>query len=193
MRRTDRRKRKIRLPAPRSGTPLRRGDAARMVPAAVAPVFAALGDRTRLRLVARLCTGGPLSIVRLGHGMNVTRQAVTKHLYALAGAGLMRAERKGRERIWRIRGRRLARARAWLDRLAVQWDETLSRLRSRVESPGGRERPHPDPPAKNLRRADLRLRGKSHLLRHDHRVTAERRKPPAHRRGLKTRRHLGIH
>ena len=192
MRRTDRSKKKVRLPEPRSGTPLRRGNAAWVSPAAVVPVFAALGDRTRLRLVARLCAGGPLSIVRLGHGMNVTRQAVTKHLYALAGAGLMRVERKGRERIWRIRRRRLARARAWLDRIAARWDETLNRLRSRVESPGGREQPHPDPPARNLRRAGLRLRGKSHLLRHHHRVTAERRKPPAHRRGLKTRRHLGI-
>jgi DNA-binding transcriptional ArsR family regulator len=192
MRRTNRSQKKIRLPVPGSSTVLRRGSAARAALAGVAPVFAALGDGTRLSLVARLCARGPLSIVRLGHGMDVTRQAVTKHLYALAGAGLMRAERKGRERIWRITGRRLAHARAWLDRIAAQWDETLNRLRARVESPGGRKQPHPDPAATGLRRAVLRLRGKSHLLRHHHRVTAERRKPPAHRRGLKARRHVGI-
>src|SRR5258705_7814441 len=58
--------------------------------AGAAPVFAALGDQTRLGLVARLCTGGPMSIARLTAGAGVTRQAVTKHLHVLAGAGLVR-------------------------------------------------------------------------------------------------------
>ena len=67
-----------------------------------APVFAALGDSTRLGLVAQLCTRGPLSIVRLTEGARVTRQAVTKHLHVLAGAGLVRGARVGRDHVWEI-------------------------------------------------------------------------------------------
>jgi predicted transcriptional regulator len=62
---------------------------------ASAPVFAALGDETRLRLVSRLCSGGPASIARLTAGSSVTRQAITKHLHVLAGAGLVRGTRRG--------------------------------------------------------------------------------------------------
>lgn len=62
-----------------------------------APIFAALGDETRLRLVARLCAGGPQSIARLTAVSEVTRQAVTKHLLVLADAGLVRGVRQGRE------------------------------------------------------------------------------------------------
>src|SRR6185295_11890501 len=88
-----------------------------------APVFAALGDATRLALVARLSGGGPLSIVRLSEGAGVTRQAVTKHLHALAGAGLVRHSRRGRERIWELEPKRLARARRYLDEISDQWDQ----------------------------------------------------------------------
>jgi DNA-binding transcriptional ArsR family regulator len=62
-------------------------------------VFAALGDESRLRLVARLCADGPLSIARLSKGAGITRQAVTKHLETLGEAGLVRHSRRGRERI----------------------------------------------------------------------------------------------
>jgi DNA-binding transcriptional ArsR family regulator len=67
--------------------------------AEAAPLLAALGDESRLRIVARLCAGGPLSIARLTEGSNITRQAVTKHLQALSNAGLVRSDRSGRERI----------------------------------------------------------------------------------------------
>ena len=157
MRDTNRSKKRILRHAPHSRTLSRQGSAAPAGLAGAAPVFAALGDQTRLRLVARLCVEGPLPIVRLSNGMDLTRQAVTKHLYALAGAGLLRVERKGRERIWQIKVGRLAHARRWLDRISV-----------------------------------LRLRGKSHLLRHHDRVAAKGRELPAHRRSLKTRRHVRI-
>jgi DNA-binding transcriptional ArsR family regulator len=98
-----------------------------------APVFAALGDTTRLSLVARLCVEGPLSIVRLSDGAGVTRQAVTKHLDALAGAGLVRGTRRGRERIWELEPRRLERARWCLDQISDQWDATIGRLKAFVE------------------------------------------------------------
>ena len=67
-----------------------------------APIFAALGDETRLRIVARLSTDGPMSITRLTAGASVTRQAVTKHLQVLAGAGLACSSRSGRERLWEL-------------------------------------------------------------------------------------------
>lgn len=98
-----------------------------------APVFAALGDPTRLRLVARLCAQGPLSITRLSEGAEVTRQAITKHLHALADAGVVRDARRGRERIWKLEPRRLERARRCLDQISEQWDAAIGRLRAFVE------------------------------------------------------------
>jgi DNA-binding transcriptional ArsR family regulator len=101
--------------------------------AGAAPVFAALGDETRLGLVARLCAGGPASIVRLTEGTRVTRQAVTKHLHVLAGARLVRGARVGRGSVWEIEPARLDEARRWLDHIAGQWDEALGRLKASLE------------------------------------------------------------
>lgn len=101
---------------------------------AAAPVFAALGDPTRLRLVARLCDGGPLSIARLREGTEVTRQAVTKHLHVLAKAGIVHHARRGRERIWELDAARLAETRAFLERVSRSWDSAIHRLRDLVES-----------------------------------------------------------
>lgn len=99
----------------------------------VAPLFAALGDETRLGLVARLSAGGPVSVTQLTAGSGVTRQAVSKHLRVLAGAGLVRGSRRGRESLWRLEPRRLDEARRSLDHLSRQWDEALDRLRMFVE------------------------------------------------------------
>ena len=98
-----------------------------------APVFAALGDGTRLSIIARLCTSGPQSIVRLTEGTNVSRQATTKHLQALADAGLVRSTREGRARIWELQPKRLAEARRLLDLISDQWDEAIDRLRTLVK------------------------------------------------------------
>ncbi len=98
-----------------------------------APVFAALGDGTRLSLVARLCREGPLSIVRLTTGGDVTRQAVTKHLHVLADAGLVRSVPLGRERLWELEPDRLEEARRCLDLISRQWDDALGRLKAAVE------------------------------------------------------------
>jgi len=98
-----------------------------------APMFAALGDETRLALVVRLCSGGPMSIARLTAGSDVTRQAITKHLRVLADAGLVRGERLGREQIWEIEPARLVDARRYLDHIAEQWDQALGRLKAAVE------------------------------------------------------------
>lgn len=98
-----------------------------------APVFAALGDETRLRLVTRLGTEGPLSIARLTAGTEVTRQAVTKHLRVLSDAGLARGTRQGRERLWKLEPQPLEEARRCLDLISAQWDEALARLKAAVE------------------------------------------------------------
>ncbi len=97
------------------------------------PVFAALGDETRLAVVARLCAGGPQSITRLTAGSAVTRQAITKHLNVLAGAGLVHDVRRGRERIWELDTKRFDDASRWLDRISKRWDEALCRLKAFVE------------------------------------------------------------
>lgn len=112
-------------------SPSRRGAVSHSADAA--PLFAALGDPTRLKLVARLCANGPLSIARLSDGAGVTRQAVTKHLHALSGAGLVRDSRSGRERIWQLEPRRLEMARRYLDQISGQWDVAINRLRAYVE------------------------------------------------------------
>jgi DNA-binding transcriptional ArsR family regulator len=101
--------------------------------AGAAPVFAALGDVTRLGVVARLCAEGPLSIARLSEGAGVTRQAITKHLETLAEAGLVRDARQGRERIWELEPRRLDVARRELDRISELWDAAIRRLKAFVE------------------------------------------------------------
>jgi DNA-binding transcriptional ArsR family regulator len=99
---------------------------------AAVPVFAALGDVTRLRLVNRLA-GGPQSITELASGSGVTRQAITKHLRVLSDAGLARSTRRGRERMWELDVAPLDEARRTLDLIGAQWDKALDRLRKFVE------------------------------------------------------------
>ena len=98
-----------------------------------APLFAALGDETRLRLLARLSSQGPASITGLSARSDVSRQAITKHLTVLARAGLVRDERRGRERIWKLEPRRLADAHEHLERISRLWDDALVRLAEHVE------------------------------------------------------------
>lgn len=99
-----------------------------------APVFAALGDELRLTLVSRLGSEGPLSIASLTEGTQVTRQAITKHLHVLEGAGLVRASRHGREQHWEVRTAQLGEARRCLEMIGRQWDEALARLKQTLEN-----------------------------------------------------------
>ncbi len=100
---------------------------------AAAPLFAALGDETRLRLLMRLSSEGPGSITRLSAKAQVSRQAITKHLEVLSEAGLVRSSRSGRERIWELEPKRLEEAHAYLDRISAEWDDALARLKRFVE------------------------------------------------------------
>ena len=97
------------------------------------PVFAALGDETRLMLLIRLGDGQWLSITQLTEGTTVTRQSITKHLRILQDAGLVREMRQGREALFQIQPRSLDQAKDSLDVISRQWDLALARLKSFVE------------------------------------------------------------
>ena len=98
-----------------------------------APLFAALGDETRLRLIVRLSSSGPGSITQLSAKSAVSRQAITKHLRVLSDAGLVRSTKRGREQVWDLEPKRLNDAHEYLDGISKQWDEALERLRRFVE------------------------------------------------------------
>lgn len=98
-----------------------------------ARVFAALGDRTRLSLLIRLGSDGNRSIASLAADTHMTRQGVTKHLHVLEAAGLVAAEKTGRESRYSCRQEVLEEARHYLDRIGRQWDDALGRLANLVE------------------------------------------------------------
>ena len=98
-----------------------------------APIFAALGDRTRLSLLSRLSDGRARSISKLSADTRLTRQAVTKHLHVLEGAGLVSSIRVGRESRFAYRPEPVGEARAYLERVSAQWDDALGRLKALVE------------------------------------------------------------
>ena len=106
-------------------TSARRGSYAR--------VFAALGDETRLKLVARLSRGQPSSIAQLTEGSRLTRQAITKHLRVLEGARIVRSVRAGRESRFAFDPEPLAEIKGYLDFVSEQWDQALARLKCLVE------------------------------------------------------------
>lgn len=98
-----------------------------------APVFAALGDGTRLALVAKLCCGRPYSISQLARGSRLTRQGITKHLRVLERAGIVRSARTGREIRFEFDPRSLVEIKEYLDFVSEHWEQALSRLKSFVE------------------------------------------------------------
>lgn len=98
-----------------------------------AEVFAALGDPTRLALLARLSGESPLSITRLTADASVSRQAITRHLQVLAAAGLVHGRKQGRERLWELNRERVGDAQRALEQIGHQWDDALGRLQRFVE------------------------------------------------------------
>lgn len=103
--------------------------------AAVANVFFALGDGTRLSVVRKLSAEGGLSATALSDGASVTRQAIVKHLQVLEGAGLVTHEKRGREVLYALDGGKLLEARAFIDGVSAGWDRAIDRLRRLVEEP----------------------------------------------------------
>jgi DNA-binding transcriptional ArsR family regulator len=101
----------------------------------LAPVFAALGDPTRLSLVAKLCDGQPCSIAQLTRGSKLSRQAVTKHLHVLEQASLVHSARAGRESLFELNPEPIKDLEDYLRLVSGQWDKALERLRAFVEDP----------------------------------------------------------
>ena len=98
-----------------------------------APVFAALGDATRLSLVAKLSGGQLYSISQLTKGSKLTRQAITKHLRVLENVGIVHCLRTGRESRFQFDPKPIVEMTKYLDLVSRQWDQALSRLKSFVE------------------------------------------------------------
>jgi DNA-binding transcriptional ArsR family regulator len=98
-----------------------------------APVFAALGDETRLSLVAKLCGGQLYSISRLTRGSRLTRQAITKHLRVLENVGIVHSVRAGRESLFEFNPEPIEKMKMYLDSVSQKWDQALSRLKAFVE------------------------------------------------------------
>ncbi len=109
--------------APRNSSPLRNS----------APIFVALGDETRLNLVAVLCIGGAMSIAQLTSGTDMTRQVVTKHLNVLAGGGLVHESRSGANGCGSSNQRDWGRRGAHLRVISQQWGRALNKLKLAVE------------------------------------------------------------
>jgi DNA-binding transcriptional ArsR family regulator len=98
-----------------------------------APVFAALGDETRLSLLAKLCAGQRFSIAQLTEGSKLTRQAITKHLRVMESAGIVHGVKSGRESHFEFDPTPIEDAREYLDLVSEAWDAALARLKSFVE------------------------------------------------------------
>jgi len=98
-----------------------------------APLFDALGDPNRLRIIVRLCDFGPSSTSQVTQVIPVTRQAASKHLELLQAVGLVTSSRRGRERVWTVQTAPLAQASDYLTQLSRRWDSAVERLRAFVE------------------------------------------------------------
>lgn len=98
-----------------------------------APIFAALGDETRLSMVRKLTGGQPHSISQLTQGTKLTRQAVTKHLRVLENVGIVHSIRSGRESLFEYDPKPIDELKEYLDLVSSQWDDALMRLKTFVE------------------------------------------------------------
>jgi DNA-binding transcriptional ArsR family regulator len=112
---------------------------------AVADIFFALGDETRLSILSKL-RAGALSATVITHGARVTRQAIVKHLQVLEGAGLVTHVKRGREVLYALEPRRLDEARLYLEMISASWDQAIDRLQEMVE-----EKPSPTPKKRRAR------------------------------------------
>src|SRR2546422_2126566 len=95
-------------------------------------VFAALADPTRRRVVSELAARETVTATELAGELQVTRQAVAKHLTALTEAGLAAARPPGRETRYRLTPEPLEEAVSWIASVGGQWDERLARLERHV-------------------------------------------------------------
>lgn len=102
-------------------------------PTAADAVFDALADPTRRGVLRDLGRRGEATATELAAAVTVSRQAVTKHLQVLEAAGLVGAERHGRERRYRVTPAPLDDAVRWMTEVGAAWDDRLDRLRHTLD------------------------------------------------------------
>ena len=96
-------------------------------------VFAALADPTRREVMELLARGDTTTATEIAAALPVTRQAVAKHLAVLEDAGLVHAQRAGRERRFSPTPAPLGEAISWIASVGGQWDERLRALEAYVQ------------------------------------------------------------
>lgn len=95
-------------------------------------VFTALSDATRRAVMRSLSHEGPSTLSELASRLPVTRQAVAKHLEALADAGLVASSTEGRSRRYRLTPRPMTDAMAWMTDVGAEWDDRIDALREHL-------------------------------------------------------------
>jgi DNA-binding transcriptional ArsR family regulator len=98
-------------------------------------VFGALSDPRRRALLAEIARHPEATATELAAELPISRQAVLKHLNALADAGLLDSERSGREVRYRVTPAPLSDAVSWMAAVGAQWDERLAVLSQQVGGP----------------------------------------------------------
>lgn len=100
--------------------------------AAAGPVFAALADPTRRHILSVLSEGSTATASQLATDLPISRQAIAKHLQALAEAGLVKSSHQGRETLYRLTPKPLSDAMQWIAATGALWDARLERLAERL-------------------------------------------------------------
>ena len=99
-------------------------------------VFEALADATRRRLIERLSEEGARTATQLASQLPITRQGVTKHLSMLEEAGLVVAEKTGREKRYTFIPEPLNETVSWVEAVTTTWDNRLHRLQDYLLNDG---------------------------------------------------------
>lgn len=98
------------------------------------PIFAALADPTRRRLLISLAEYSPKTATQMAEEYPITRQGILKHLNILEEAGLVMVTQKGREKRYTLTPEPLSELDQWIRALNAKWDERLMRLKAFIES-----------------------------------------------------------
>ena len=97
-------------------------------------LWAAVGDPTRRQMLDLLLVDGRGTATGLSEQLPVTRQAVAKHLAVATRVGLVHPRAAGRERIYELDERQVARAVAQLSSVGTSWDARLRRIKLIAEA-----------------------------------------------------------
>jgi DNA-binding transcriptional ArsR family regulator len=98
------------------------------------PIFAALADPTRRKLLANLAESSPKTATQLAEEYPITRQGILKHLRILEAAGLVAVNQQGREKRYSFTPEPLSELEQWIQDLSGKWDERLLRLKTFLEN-----------------------------------------------------------